>query len=343
MSYQPPFDISSKIINQISSISEQIGRLDSQNFEVSPRLRKQNRIQTIQSTLSIEGNTLSIEQVTAILEGKRVLGQPREIQEVQGAIRAYETLPEWHPTSIKDLLTAHRLLMAGILLDAGKFRKGGVGIQKGTQVVHMAPPAKRVPHLMADLMDWVKTAEDHALIKSCVFHYELEFIHPFMDGNGRMGRLWQTLILGKWNHLFYLLPIESLIKDRQEHYYQTLEKADKEANSTVFVEFMLDIIEGVLNQNRKTLDNSIETAHNPIGDQVSDQVSDQVKELLDLMDDQYWSAQQLMSRLSLSRKPTFRKNYLNPALKAGLVVMRYPESPRSPKQTYRKRSSSPDA
>jgi len=253
MSYQPPFDISPQIINRISAISEQIGRLDGQNLTLSPQLRKQNRIQTIQSTLAIEGNTLSVEQVTAIIEGKRVLGQVREIEEVQGAIRAYEMLSNWNPTNIKDFLSAHRELMANILLDAGKFRKGGVGIQKGEQVVHRAPPAKRVPGLMTDLMDWLTTAEDHALIKSCVFHYELEFIHPFMDGNGRMGRLWQTAILGQWNEMFYLLPIESVIKDQQEHYYQTLEKADKAANSTVFIEFMLDIIDAVLVQNSEAL------------------------------------------------------------------------------------------
>lgn len=258
MSYQPPFEISPKIINRISSISEQIGRLDSQILNLSPQLRKQNRIQTIQSTLAIEGNTLSVEQVTAIIEGKRVLGQQREIQEVQGAIRAYEALPDLNPASVKDLLEAHRLLMAGILVDAGKFRKGGVGIHKGSKVVHVAPPAKRVPTLIADLLDWVKTAEDHALIKSCVFHYELEFIHPFMDGNGRMGRLWQTLILGQWNELFYLLPIESLIKDQQELYYQTLEQADQAASSTVFIEFMLDIIDAVLVQNSQILRRDID-------------------------------------------------------------------------------------
>jgi Fic family protein len=243
--YQPPFTITPKIINLISIISEQIGRLDGQGLEISPQLRKQNRIQTIHSTLAIEGNTLSIEQITAILDGKRVLGQPREIIEVQGAIRAYETLPSRNPASLKDFLQAHHDLMSEILLNAGKFRQTGVGIHKGDQVVHIAPPAKRVPELMGDLLDWVKTTETHALIKSCVFHYELEFIHPFIDGNGRMGRLWQTLILGQWNERFYLLPIESLIKDQQERYYQVLEEADQAASSTIFIEFMLEIINAV--------------------------------------------------------------------------------------------------
>jgi Fic family protein len=246
VSYQPPFTITSKIINLISIISEQIGRLDGQGLELSPQLRKQNRIQTIHSTLAIEGNTLSIEQVTAILDGKRVLGQPREIIEVQGAIRAYETLPSYNPTLLKHFLQAHHDLMSEILLNAGKFRQTGVGIHKGDQVIHVAPPAKRVPELMGDLLDWLKNTDTHPLIKSCVFHYELEFIHPFIDGNGRMGRLWQTLILGQWNERFYLLPIESLIKDQQPRYYQVLEAADQAASSTVFIEFMLEIINAVL-------------------------------------------------------------------------------------------------
>jgi Fic family protein len=325
MSYQPPFEITSKIIRRISSISEQIGRLEGQQLVLSPQLRKQNRIRTIQSTLAIEGNTLSLDQVTAILDGKRVLGQPREIQEVQGAIRAYEALPNWNPASVQDLLQAHHYLMADILVDAGKFRKGGVGIHKGDRVVHVAPPANRVPTLMEDLMDWVSTTDDHPLIKSCVCHYELEFIHPFLDGNGRMGRLWQTLILGQWNALFYLLPIESLIKDQQDRYYQVLEEADKAASSTLFVEFMLDVIDAVLIQNNQTLQQS------------SDQAVQPIERLLGVMDDQFWTVLELMDLLSLSHRPTFRKNYLNPALQAGLLVMKYPDTPRSPKQKYRKR------
>ncbi|MEM9008849.1 MAG: Fic family protein [Cyanobacteria bacterium P01_F01_bin.86] len=325
MSYQPPFDITPNIINQISAIAEQIGRLDRRGLSASPQLRKQNRIRTIQGTLAIEGNTLSVEQVTAILEGKRVLGQPREISEVQGAIRAYEALPTWEPASVEDFLTAHRYLMGDILTDAGKFRRTGVGIHKEDKVVHVAPPAKRVPLLMSDLFDWLDHSEDHALIKSCVFHYELEFIHPFMDGNGRMGRLWQTLILGQWNPIFFLLPVESLIKEEQARYYQTLEQADQAANSTVFIEFMLDILDSALSQ---------ATAET---DQATDQATDQVGKLLAAMDDGYFTTQALMERLSLSHRPTFRKNYLLPALKAGWLEMKYPDKPRSPKQQYRKK------
>ena len=329
MSYQPPpFEITPKIINHISAIAEQVGRLDRHGLSASPQLRKQNRIRTIQSTLAIEGNSLSLEQVTAILDGKRVLGHPREINEVQGALRAYEALPTWNPTSEADFLTAHRYLMGDILTDAGKFRRTGVGIHKGTKVVHVAPPAKRVPLLMTDLFQWLEQTEDHALIKSSVFHYELEFIHPFMDGNGRMGRLWQTLILSQWNSLFFLLPIESVIKDEQERYYQTLEQADQSASSTVFIEFMLDIIRNVLTEATLNADQ--------VSDQVSDQASDQVKKLLAIMEGGYFTTQALMERLGLSHRATFRKNYLLPALNAGLIERKYPDKPRSPKQQYRK-------
>ncbi|MGF1520648.1 MAG: Fic family protein [Nodosilinea sp.] len=340
MTYQPPFEITPTIVNQISAIAGLVERLDGSPLTTSPQLRKQNRIRTIQGTLAIEGNSLTLDQITAILNGQRVLGPPREISEVQGAIRAYESLPTWVPSSRQDLLQAHRLLMADILTTPGKLRTGGVGIYKGTQVSHVAPPAKLVPQLVGNLLDWLATTDHHPLITSSVFHYELEFIHPFVDGNGRMGRLWQTLILGQWHDLFYLLPIESLIKDQQDRYYQALEEADQAADSTCFIEFMLDMIRTALSQGSEL--NRRASGDSPVdstGDQVSDQVSDQVRLLLTFMDDRYWSTQELMTGLSLTHKPTFRKNYLNPALKAGLVVMKYPDSPRSPKQKYKKAST----
>jgi len=280
--------------------------------------------------LAIEGNTLTVAQITAILEGKPVLGEPKEIQEVQGAIRAYEALKSWDATQKKDLLAAHQLLMGEILTEAGKFRRGGVGIYQGTKVTHIAPPAKRVPFLIDDLLAWLATTEHHPLISSSVFHYELEFIHPFSDGNGRMGRLWQTLILGKWHDLFYLLPMESLIKAQADQYYQALEQADRAADSTVFIEFMLEVIMATLKQYVQT------------SDQVSDQATDQVQQLLAIMGDRtthpepYWTTRELMAQLGLSHQPTFRKNYLKPAIAAGLVRMRYPNQPRHPQQQYRK-------
>ena len=245
----PPFIITSKIVNLIAKISEQVGGLNASLLNSSPQLRKQNRIKTIAGTLAIEGNQLTEEQITAIIEGQRVLGSARELAEVAGAISAYDALPELQPHKINDLLKAHNLMMSGILLDAGKFRNKAVGIHKGNKVHHIAPPAHQVSGLMADLVNWLKKSQDHPLITSSVFHYEFEFIHPFTDGNGRLGRLWQTLILSKWHPLFLALPLESIIKDNQQKYYQALEQADKEGNSVAFIDFMLLTISETLEKN----------------------------------------------------------------------------------------------
>lgn len=248
MSYIPPFTITADILNLVASISEQVGQLKASALNVSPQLRKQNRIKTITGTLAIEGNTLSEEQITAIIEGKHVLGSARELAEVKGAIAAYEALVNVKAHSMTDLLAAHGLMMADVLTRAGQFRHKAVGIHKGGQVQHVAPPAHQVSGLMADLLQWLQQAKDHPLITSCVFHYEFEFIHPFADGNGRMGRLWQTLILSQWHPLFLSLPLESMIKDHQAQYYQALEQADEQANSTVFIQFMLSTIAKTLAQ-----------------------------------------------------------------------------------------------
>ena len=249
MSYQPPFTITADIVNLVADISQQVGKLDASLLNASPQLRKQNRIKTIAGTLAIEGNTLSEEQVTAIVEGRRVLGSARELAEVNGAIAAYEALPSLAPAKLEDLLTAHGLMMADVLNSAGTFRSEAVGIHKGNKVHHVAPPSHRVPGLMADLAQWLEQADDHPLITSSVFHYELEFIHPFSDGNGRMGRLWQTLILSRWNPLFLSLPLESVIKDNQQRYYHALEKADQQADCTPFILFILSVIAEALEQN----------------------------------------------------------------------------------------------
>ena len=211
MSYTPPFTITTDILNLVAAISQQIGELSASAALASPQLRKQNRIKTITGTLAIEGNTLSEEQITAIVDGKSVLGSARELAEVRGAIAAYDALPSFQPASIENLLHAHELLMADILTTAGAFRSKAVGIHKGGKVHHVAPPAHKVSGLMSDLLQWLGSAQDHPLITSCVFHYEFEFIHPFTDGNGRMGRLWQTLILSRWQPLFLSLPLESVI------------------------------------------------------------------------------------------------------------------------------------
>lgn len=249
MSYIPPFKITPKILNLVSSISERVGEFNRDILEKSPELRKKNRIKTITGTLAIEGNTLSEEQITAIVEGKQVLGTALELAEVQGAIKAYESLSELDPYKIEDMLKAHRLMMGDILSEAGKFRKKSVGIHKGGEVVHVAPQAHRVSGLMGDLFNWLKEAEDHSLILSSVFHYEFEFIHPFSDGNGRMGRLWQTLLLSTWNPIFLSLPLESVIKEHQEGYYRSLEVSDENSDCTQFISFMLEAIRDTLDKN----------------------------------------------------------------------------------------------
>lgn len=249
MSYQPPFTITSEILNLVADISQQVGRLDASALNASPQLRKQNRIKTLAGTLAIEGNTLTEEQITAVIEGKPVLGSVRELAEVKGAIAAYDALPTWQPDNVDHLLTAHGLMMSEVLTNAGRFRDKAVGIQKGKEVHHVAPPAHQVSGLIADLANWLKQAKDHPLITSSVFHYEFEFIHPFSDGNGRMGRLWQTLILSQWHPLFLSLPLESVIKEHQQQYYQALEDADQQADSTPFIHFMLSVIAQTLAQN----------------------------------------------------------------------------------------------
>ncbi len=241
--YTPPFTITSKSIDLISKISEKIGEM---NFLTSEsqhvNLRKKNRIKTIHSSLAIENNSLSIEQITAIIDGKRVLGAPNEIQEVKNAVQAYELLLTLDSTSEKDLLRAHGIMMKDLVSRAGKYRNDGVGIFDGKEVVHVAPPAERVPLLMADLFEWLNTSDAHPLVKSCVFHYEFAFIHPFQDGNGRIGRLWQSAILKDWRNIFAWLPVESLIKEKQAEYYSALNVSDTSADSTFFIEFLLGLI-----------------------------------------------------------------------------------------------------
>lgn len=249
MGYTPPFTITTDILNLVADISQQVGMLDASTLNASPQLRKQNRIKTITGTLAIEGNSLTEEQVTAIVDGKPVMGSVRELAEVKGAIAAYDALPNFNPGNIVDLLAAHGLMLGDILQNAGRFRSNAVGIHKAGVVHHVAPPADRVSGLMAELTQWLANTKDHPLIASSVFHYEFEFIHPFSDGNGRMGRLWQTLILSQWHPLFLSLPLESVIKEHQQHYYQALEQADDEANSTPFIHFMLSVIAETLVQN----------------------------------------------------------------------------------------------
>lgn len=240
MNYTPPFTFTDEMMSLVAEIAEIVGKISATAAHLPhPHLRKENRIKTIQSSLAIENNSLTIEQVTAIIEGKRVLGAPNEIQEVRNAIDAYELLLELNPFEEKDLLRAHQLMMTDLVRENGRYRSGGVGIFNGEQCVHMAPPAMRVPTLMEDLLQWVRTTKTHPLISSCVFHYEFEFIHPFADGNGRMGRMWQTLLLMQWNPIFAWIPVETLVKEHQKDYYDAIAQSDREASSTPFIIFML--------------------------------------------------------------------------------------------------------
>jgi len=241
--YAPPFEITSQITDLLVKIGGELVRLEgSAGSSLTPHLRRGNLIRTIQASLAIEQNTLTIEQVTAVIEGKMVAGQPHKIKEVQNAFTVYEQLERLDPYSSADLLNAHRLLMTDLVESSGKWRTGGVGVVKGKEVIHMAPPAANVSGLMDDLLAWLQQTDTHPLITSCVFHYELEFIHPFADGNGRMGRLWQSVILTNWNPAFNWIPVETVIRDRQQEYYNVLAICDKAGTSTQFIEFMLHAI-----------------------------------------------------------------------------------------------------
>ena len=241
--YKPPFTVSPKAINLIASISSQIERYAIKMEQGDTlRLRRANRIKTIHSSLAIEGNTLSEGEVQAVLEGKTVIAPLKEIQEVRNAIKTYELYPKLNPFSIPDLLLAHGTMMAGLVDEAGMFRKGGVGVFDGDKPVHIAPPAERVRDLMNDLFVWLENTDDHLLIRSCVFHYEFEFIHPFADGNGRIGRLWQSLILGRLNPIFEHLPVENMVYSNQQAYYNAINKSSYLADSGPFIDFMLEEI-----------------------------------------------------------------------------------------------------
>lgn len=241
---KPPYEITTNILRLVSSISEKIGEANANYVgSPSPQLRKQNKIKTIHSSLKIEGNSLSEEQITALVENKRVIGAKKDILEVTNAIKVYDNIKSFKPFSYKSFLNAHKSLMNSLVEDSGKYRTQSVGIFKGSQITHLAPPAQRVSSLMDNIFQYLTKYDEIILIKSCVFHYEVEFIHPFLDGNGRMGRLWQTVILMQEYPIFENLPFETLINQSQEEYYRALEISDKNGNSTTFIEYMLNVLE----------------------------------------------------------------------------------------------------
>lgn len=244
MAYQPPYKITPKITNLVSQISEVVGSYAYAHEDL--RLHRVNRIKTIKGTLAIEGNTLSDEQITAVLEGRPVIAPMNEVQEVRNAIKAYELLDTLNPYKVDDLLKAHATMEAGLIDDAGRFRKGGAGVMAGEQIIHYAPDADRVPYLINDLFEWLANTDEHPLIASCVFHYEFEFIHPFADGNGRTGRLWQTLILSRWREIFKNLPIENIVYKYQQEYYRAIAVSGGVDGCTPFIEFILGVIAEVV-------------------------------------------------------------------------------------------------
>lgn len=247
--YEPPFIMTGEITNLIVEIGELVGSIATyEAMNPNPILRRESRIKTIHSSLAIEQNTLSLEQVTDIINGKRILGPPQDIHEVKNAYEAYERISTLDPYNVKNLLTAHKIMMNGLVKEAGVFRSGNVGVYAGTELIHAGTPAKYVPDLMQQLFTWLKESKYHPLVKSCIFHYEFEFIHPFQDGNGRMGRLWQSLILQKWKYIFTWLPVETLVYENQEEYYKVLQSADNKGDSTEFVEFMLGMIRDALSE-----------------------------------------------------------------------------------------------
>jgi len=241
--YQPPFTITPEILNRVAAISEIVGRMTVISDQARAlQLRRINQVRTIHGSLAIEGNTLSEAQITAIIEGKRVIAPPREVQEVKNALAVYSIFETLKSHSERDLLKAHRVLMTDLIDDAGRYRVGGVGVMAGKKVIHMAPPAGRVSQLMGNLLSWLATTDMHPLISSSIFHYEFEFIHPFSDGNGRMGRLGQSLILANWNPLFASLPVESLIFEHQREYYKAIQESTRQTDSACFIAFMLRMV-----------------------------------------------------------------------------------------------------
>lgn len=322
--YIPPFDMTNKMFELSAEIMENLGKLSNINeLEKLPRLRKVSRVKSIHSSLAIENNTLSYEQVTDIINGKRVLGPQEDIVAVKNAFSAYKELDVIDPYKVKDLLKIHGIMMNGLVERAGYIRSGDVGVidSKGN-VIHAAPPAKMASEFIEQLFDWVKDADVQMLIKSSVFHYEFEFIHPFNDGNGRMGRLWQTALLASWKPIFKYIPIESVIKDNQEEYYKAFKISTSEGKSNAFILFMLEVI----NQAIKDIVNDSREHYNHLNIQIN--------KLMQVMETYPQSAQQIMDRLKMKSRVSLRKNYLLPALEAGLIGMTIPEKPTSKNQMY---------
>lgn len=324
--YVPPFRITNEILSYVASISEKIGKMSVvSNLESKPHLRRNNRIKSIHSSLKIEANSLSLGQVRDVINGKLVLGEQKEIQEVKNAYAAYEKMDEIDPYSIKCLKELHGIMTKYVVEESGEFRRGEEGVFNGDECIFMCPPARFVPEQMEALFKWMKSDKKnvHPLIMSSVFHYEFVFIHPFSDGNGRMARLWHTSILSQWKPIFAYIPIESQIEKFQDDYYDAIAKCHVQGEATTFIEFMLSQIDKILDE---------------IGGQVvegDEYMTEYLKRMLDVMEyDVPYTSTAIMELLGLKSKETFRKNYMNPALKHNLVKMTIPEKPNSKNQRY---------
>lgn len=327
--YVPPFTFTSMMIDYTSSITEKIVKLDNYtSFEKKPLLRRNNRIKSIQSSLAIEANSLSLKEVSDVIDGKLVLGPQKEIQEVKNAYKAYEMIEKVNPYSPEDLKKIHAIMTYLILEESGEYRKGSEGVFDGEKCIHVCPPPEKVETLMNALFMWMKENKDelHPLILSAIFHYEFVFIHPFKDGNGRTARLWHNIILYNWNKLFAYLPLESQIKKYQDAYYKAIDDSNKSGESTIFIEFMLKMIDEVL-------DEALNTSSKPLNE-----TNININKLLNVLEkNEPVTSSEIMERLGIKSKETLRSNYLDPAIEEGLVALTIPDKPTSKNQMYYKK------
>ena len=327
--YTPPFNITNEMLSLVSSISEKVGKMSvTRNLESKPHLRKNSRIKSIHSSLRIEANSLTLGQVRDVINGRMVLGEQKEIQEVKNAYDAYEKLSGLNPFDIEELKKMHGIMTKYLIDESGEFRKGEEGVFSGDKCIFMAPPARLVPELMDSLFDWINRCKDevHPLIMASVFHYEFVFIHPFSDGNGRMARLWHSAFLTKWNPLFEYIPIESQIEKFQEEYYEAIAKCHSEGNSNTFILFILKQIDKILSEISGQIALGVEN------------ISEYVKRLLDVMEyDTPYTLSVLMDMLELKSKETMRRHYIHPALEFNLIQMTLPDKPHSRNQRYIKK------
>jgi Fic family protein len=327
MAYKPPYEITKRMLNQIASIMRLVGQFTASiQLDKRPKLRRTNKVKSIYSSLAIENNKLTENQVHDIINGKLVVGPQRDILEVKNAIRVYDDILKIDPFREIDILKYHGIMMESLIPDAGKYRVGQVGVLDGDKVIFIAPPSERVPSLMNDIFEYLNEYEENILIKSSVFHYEFEIIHPFSDGNGRIGRLFQTCLLATEEEIFAFLPIESIIKKRQQKYYDTISACNKAGNSTLFIEFMLDAI-------HESLVSALDVTN-----EISSWLSTQAKKLYELMEvDVPYTRQELMVQCEIKSRASFKKNYLDPLLESALIEMTIPDTPNSRNQRYIKR------